>query len=96
MRTKQEEKLLNEVDNLVKAGAKFDLGNGMNGREIKTSFARIERNFVVIGISSNDPLDVITNVLVEAGTLIDKLSDMKAHDKAHPDFFKALEARIYN
>ncbi len=95
MRTEKEEKLLKEAEDLILQGVKFSVGDNLC-REVKTSFARIEQGFVCVWIAVNENTDNIDKVFSEAQQLLKKQAENKAHEKAHPDFFKALQARIYN
>jgi hypothetical protein len=94
MRTEQENKILNEIENLVKAGVNISIGGGCSADRYDSGFARIDRGRVYLVIGTKDSLDSMVDNIVEAGTLVDKLIDIKNHDRQHPDLLRAIEARI--
>lgn len=94
MRTEQETKIFNEIYQLKKAGVRFELLDA-DRYPGKHGDAKLHSDRVSVSISYEDTIDEMADYLIKAGELVDKLSDIKSHEKQHPDFMTALRSVIY-
>ncbi len=95
MRTETEEKLLKEIDTLLKAGVIITMGEENHGERHQWGFAKIENGTVRVFIGFSDTPEQIADYLVEAGELTNKVLEIRKHELDHPDFRQAIANRIY-
>lgn len=90
MRTAKEQQVLDGVDALLKEGAIVSIGSLASASQ---KGACLSGNTVYVGIDPNE-IDEALNILSEAGPLLEKAKEIEAYELAHPDFRRALSARL--